>query len=60
MKKNEKQLGKYQKNMLAFIRKCNGWHSLANDTFTQKVAKSLENRGLIEIDKRYNMFREVK
>lgn len=53
----EFKLGKYQRNMLTFIRKCNGWHSLANDSFTQKVAKSLEKRNPIEIESKLNMFR---
>ena len=58
MDKNTKHLGKYQKHMLEFAKKyCNNGriHSVATDSFTQKVAKSLEKRGLIIINE-FNQF----
>lgn len=55
---NTAHMGKYQKDMLRFIKSCNGWHGLAKDSFTQKVAKTLVNRGLIEVDE-FNRFRAL-
>lgn len=51
------KLGKLQKNMLKFAKRlgCNNWHSLATDYTTQKVAKSLQSKGLIKINE-FNQF----
>ena len=47
---NLKGLGKYQKNMLNFVKNNPGWHGINKDPFTQRVAKSLVLRGLIELN----------
>ena len=47
---NLKGLGKYQKNMLNFVKNNHGWHGINKDSFTQRVAKSLVLRGLIELN----------
>lgn len=57
-KENEMRLGKYQKAMLNFAKKFNGWHSITtiDNNFTLKVAQSLQKRGLLKI----NQFRQFK
>lgn len=57
---NEKVLGRYQKKMLTFIRKCDCWHTFAQDEHTVSVIESLEKRGLIEVDKKYEQFRAAQ
>ena len=47
---NLKGLGKYQKDMLNFVKNNPGWHGINKDSFTQRVAKSLVLRGLIELN----------
>lgn len=46
---NEKGLGKYQRDMLGFARRLMGIHYMTMDSFTKRVAASLEQRGLISI-----------
>lgn len=49
---NIKGLGKHQRDMLEFFQREDvGLHSLSRDKLTKKVALSLENRGLITINK---------
>jgi len=47
---NNKGLGRYQKDMLRFLRTegTTNWHGISTERFTQRVAKSLIRRGLIE------------
>jgi len=56
--KNIKRLGGYQKNMLDFVTRCPGWHGINKDSLTQKVAKSLAKRGLIELND-YGQIRKI-
>lgn len=41
-------LGKHETDMLKFVVKYPGLQSIANDTITQKTAKSLERKGFIK------------
>lgn len=42
-------LGRHQLHMLEFCQRYPGRHHIARDSYTRKVARSLENRGLIKI-----------
>lgn len=46
---NTKHLGKHQKKMYEFVKKY-GLFSISNDPLTQRTARSLEKRGLININ----------
>jgi len=56
---NPKGLGKYQKNMLNFAKNNPGWHGINKDSFTQRVAKGLVLRGLIELNE-YGQIRRIE
>ena len=56
MDKNEKGLGKLQRECLSFIREVNGWHTFSSLPQTKRVVKSLEKRGLV-ITNEFNQFR---
>lgn len=56
MDKNEKGLGKLQKECLNFIREVNGWHTYADNPQTKRIVKSLEKRGLV-ITNEFKQFR---
>ncbi len=56
---NKKPQGKYQKKMYSFLKRNEGWHSIATDSLTQRNAKSLRRKGLIEINK-FNQMRLKK
>ena len=51
------RLGTLESKALTFIRKVKGWHSFAQDPTTKRVVKSLESKGLVEIN-RYHQFRD--
>lgn len=50
MSQNTKKLGKYQRDLLRFAIRCTGWHGINKDYITQRTAKSLVKRGLIELN----------
>jgi len=41
-----------------FCTKYEGWHTFANDTMTKKAIKSLEKKGLVEVNE-FNQFRKA-
>ena len=51
-----KNIGKQQRNALAFIKQCNGWHSFSKDQTTKRAIKGLEKRGLVIVNK-YSQFK---
>ena len=56
------KLGKSQRAMLNFLKKYidYGWHSFSQDYDTKRVVKSLQKRGLIDVNKRTNQMRLKK
>jgi hypothetical protein len=49
-------LGIHQKNALAFIKQCSGWHSYTNDQTTKRAIEGLNRRNLIFINE-FNQFK---
>lgn len=55
---NTKGLGQCQKQMLRFMAAYPNWHSYRGDAKTTRIARSLEKRGLVELNE-YGQFRPV-
>lgn len=51
-----KRLGEYQRKMIQFAERVNGWHSYASDAVTVRTIKSLRRRGLIKTNQ-YQQFK---
>ena len=56
--KTNNSMGVNMRYALDFIRRCNGWHTYANDRATRNAVKRLEARGLVETNE-FRMFRAL-